>query len=61
VASSQLRERSATKAFEAPASLPRICHPTDVPMLSTMPDAIVYRLLLELRTVLLFQTFWENQ
>jgi len=26
-----------------------------------MPDAIVYRLLLELRTVLLFQTFWENQ
>jgi len=30
-------------------------------MMSTMPDAIVYRLLLELRTVLLFQTFWENQ
>jgi hypothetical protein len=61
VASSQLRERSATKAFEAPASLPRICHPTDVPMMNTMADVIVYRLLLELRTVLLFQTFRENR
>jgi hypothetical protein len=30
-------------------------------MMSTMADAIVYRLLLELRTVLLFQTFWENR
>jgi hypothetical protein len=46
-------------AIEAPAFSPRIVSPRVFQWTTTMAGAIVRRLLLELRTVLWFQSFWE--